>query len=242
MFKPCAIIPIYNHCLKIEEIVDYFCAQALPCFLLDDGSNKECAEVLKKLGHLNGVELIRWDENRGKGAVVCDGLKRVYESGFTHALQIDADGQHDLNDIEAMLALAQAFPEDVVSAARPYSEMPKSRRQGRKITDFWVWVNTLSGSIKDSMCGFRVYPLPNTYKLLSASNIGRRMDFDTDILVRLYWQGVNVQHVPTSIRYDENNTSHFKMLADNVRISKMHTRLFFGMLIRAPQLIARNFS
>lgn len=240
MFKPCVIIPVYNHHLKISSIVDFFRSQELFCFLLDDGSEVECLKVLKQLEPLSGVKLVRWNDNRGKGAVVCDGLRLALENGYTHALQIDADGQHELNDVAAMLNLALRNPNDVISANRSYSEMPKSRRHGRKITDFWVWVNTLSGNIKDSMCGFRIYPLASTCELLRKTDIGRRMDFDTDILVKLYWFGLDVKHVPTSIRYDDENTSHFKMLSDNARISLMHTKLFFGMLVRFPKLLFRH--
>src|SRR5690606_17949432 len=82
------------------------------------------------------------------------------ERGFSHALQIDADGQHDAADIPALLALAKANPEALVSGWPQYGDdMPRSRRYGRWITHFWVWIETLSLAIKDSMCGFRVYPL-----------------------------------------------------------------------------------
>lgn len=240
MFKPCVIIPVYNHHLKIAEIVKHLRAQNLACYLLDDGSDHACQQELKALSCIDGVTLLRWDENRGKGAVVCDGLVRANKDGYSHALQVDADGQHDLEDIPALLKQSEASQAAVISAWREYSDMTKSRRNGRRITDFWVCVNTLSFSIKDSMCGFRVYPLATTCALLAGNGVGRRMDFDTDILVRLYWQGLEVRHVKTRTLYSDEIPSHFDMWKDNVRISLMHTRLFFGMLIRVPKLLLRH--
>ncbi len=186
------------------------------------------------------VTLIRFDKNRGKGAVVCDGLQRVYSDGYTHALQVDADGQHDLADAPAFLELAQKNLTAVVSGWRAYKQLPSSRRYGRFVTDLWVWINTLSFQIKDSMCGYRLYPLKQAVDLLLSERVGRRMDFDTDILVRLYWRGIHVEHVATHIHYSEEITSHFRLIGDNLRISLMHARLFFGMLVRSPRLICRR--
>jgi hypothetical protein len=101
-------------------------------------------------------------------------------------------------------------------------------------------VNTLSFSIRDSMCGFRVYPLAETLRVWDANRIGTRMDFDTEILVRLYWQGLEVINLPTRVTYPIDGVSHFRLWRDNLRISWMHTRLFFGMLLRLPRLMMRK--
>ena len=241
MFTCCALIPVYNHSQKIASVVEELLALDLSIYLLDDGSDAACAQVLQKVASRHSsVTLLRWDVNRGKGAVVCDGLEKAFDDGFSHALQIDADGQHDILDVPNMLSAAQKMPKAVVSAWRLYEEMPTGRRRGRMLTDVWVWINTLSLSIKDSMCGFRIYPLAQTKQLLDKGAIGRRMDFDTDILVRLYWQGAEVTHVESKILYHDDIPSHFDLLRDNVRISWMHTKLFFGMLLRSPRLITRN--
>ena len=120
------------------------------------------------------------------------------------------------------------------------SSVPKHRYLSRYITHFWVWVETLSFDIVDSMCGFRVYPLSAVEDLMSKQTLGKRMDFDIEILVRLYWQGVKVTFLPTQVIYSENGVSHFRALHDNVGISWLHTRLFFGMLLRSPKLLWRK--
>lgn len=242
-FNPCVVIPVYNHPHKIAGLVARLLDFGLPCILVDDGSAAHCAQVLDVIAAENPrVELLRLAQNAGKGVAVCRGFALAHSNGFTHALQVDADGQHDLNDVPAFLASAQRNPLAVISGWRSYAAMPPARRSGRKLTDFWVCVNTLSRALKDSMCGYRLYPLVPTMQLLARNKIGARMDFDTDILVRLYWQGLPVENIPTRILYQDDIPSHFDIIKDNVRISWMHTRLFFGMLPRIPALVWRNFS
>lgn len=242
-FKPCVVIPVFNHPFKIQGLVERLLGYNLPCIIVDDGSNAACAQVLDQIAAEQAqVTLLRLAQNSGKGVAVCQGLELASSEGFTHALQVDADGQHDLNDVPRFLAAAQQHPNAVISGWRSYEAMPPSRRSGRKLTDFWVCVNTLSRSIKDSMCGYRLYPLAPTMHLLARKKIGARMDFDTDILVRLYWQGLAVENIPTQILYQDDIPSHFDIIKDNVRISWMHTRLFFGMLPRIPVLLRRRFA
>jgi predicted LPLAT superfamily acyltransferase len=113
------------------------------------------------------------------------------------------------------------------------ASIPKGRAIGRWITHAWVWVETLSFQIRDSMCGFRVYPLAAVAALLAeGEQIGQRMDFDTEIMVRLFWRGVAVIDVPVAVTYPADNTSNFDLLRDNWRISLMHSRLVFTMLWR----------
>ena len=66
------------------------------------------------------------------------------------------------------------------------------------------------------------------------------MDFDIEIVVRLYWQGLGVINISTEVQYPMDGISHFKMLQDNLLISRKHAQLFFGMLWRFPQLLMRN--
>ncbi|WP_370980105.1 glycosyltransferase family 2 protein [Agaribacterium sp. ZY112] len=239
--KPCVIIPVFNHGRVIAAIAESLVVKGLPVILLNDGSEPVCARELERVGDKHEtVILLSFDSNRGKGAVVCDGLNYAFEKGFTHALQVDADGQHNLDDVAAFLDMMQKCPSAVISGWRPYSDLPKGRRYGRMFTDMWVCIHTLSRDIKDSMCGYRLYPLAQTCQLLAKHRISKRMDFDTDILVRLYWQGLLVKHVPTHISYGEDMPSHFALLADNVRITYMHTRLFLGMLWRLPSLFLRK--
>ncbi|MBD1226760.1 glycosyltransferase family 2 protein [Xenorhabdus griffiniae] len=239
---PCVIIPCYNHGITMPAVLERLSSYHLHCFIVDDGSEADTQHRLEHLAKSTpNVTLIRLAHNQGKGGAVIAGMRAAADSGYSHALQIDADGQHCLEDIPLFLAKAQRYPEHLISGNPMYDvSIPKSRLYGRYITHFWVWVETLSLSIKDSMCGFRVYPLAPTLQLLANKEVGRRMDFDIEIMVRLYWQGTESVFVPTKVIYPENGLSHFDALKDNLSISWMHTRLFFGMLPRIPSLLWRK--
>lgn len=242
--KCCAVIPVFNHEHAVGAVVAALRTHGLPVLMVDDGSRPACAVVLDALvaDDPQGVRLVRRAANGGKGAAVADGLRAAQAAGFTHALQIDADGQHDTADVPRFLAAAQAEPQHAIIGCPLYDEsVPRGRLYGRYATHVWVWINTLSLRITDSMCGFRVYPLEAVVRELDRARIGRRMDFDVEVLVRLDWAGVPIRNLPTRVRYPEDGVSHFRPLADNLAISWMHTRLFFGMLWRAPRLIARHF-
>jgi glycosyltransferase involved in cell wall biosynthesis len=244
MFKPCIVVPVYNHEHAIGAVLAGLLRHGVPCMLVDDGSSVACAAVLDTLAreHADSVVLVRLPHNQGKGAAVLAGFRRAAELGHTHVLQIDADGQHETADVPKFLAQAAARPSAIICGHPVYDEsVPKARLYGRYATHIWVWINTLSLDIKDSMCGFRVYPVAPVNALAARRSIGVRMNFDTDILVRLFWDGLQVINLPTRVSYPSDGVSHFRVWRDNVLISWMHTQLFFGMLPRIPRLLARKW-
>ena len=242
-FQPWIVVPVYDHEHAIGTTVERLLPHGVPIQLVDDGSRASCAQVLRELAdrHPGRVWLHRLPENGGKGAAVIAGMHQVAARGASHALQIDADGQHDAADVPRFLAESRAHPHAVVNGRPVYDEsVPKGRMVGRYATHVWVWINTLSLDIADSMCGFRLYPLAPTLALLARERVGLRMDFDVEIIVRLHWAGVPVRNLPTRVTYPLDGVSHFDLWRDNVRISRMHARLFFGMLWRAPRLLLRR--
>ncbi len=238
--KPVVVIPVYNHEHAIGAVVDQVQRHHLPVLLVDDGSKPECAAVLKDLAKREGVTLVTREQNGGKGAAVMSGLNEAVKLGYTHAVQIDADGQHALGDLPKFLETAQQHPDALITGWPQYdASVPKGRLYGRYLTHVWIWINTISFAIRDSMCGFRVYPLDRALKAI-VPGIGKRMDFDPEIAVRMVWQGAKVVNLKTNVTYPTDGVSHFDVLWDNVRISGMHTRLFFGMLVRLPMLLWRK--
>lgn len=243
MFKPVALVPVYDHERAIGAMVQAILAHPLPCLLVDDGSGPACEHVLRELAasHADRVHLIRLPQNQGKGGAIMAGFEEAARMGFTHALQIDADGQHDAGCIPQFLALAQASPHAMICGCPVYDEsVPRVRLLARYLTHVWVWINTLSFAVRDSMCGLRVYPLAHVLPLVRQVKLGRRMQFDTEVLVHLVWRGVRIVNVPTRVTYPTDGVSHFQVWRDNVLISSMHTRLFFGMLKRLPVLLWRK--
>jgi len=163
--------------------------------------------------------------------------------GFTHVLQIDADGQHDISDIKQFIELSEQNPESLISGHPQFDETaPKARLYGRKVTDFWVAFETLSFSIKDSLCGFRMYPLTQFELIHDKHHIGKRMTFDTDVMVKSVWENVDIKFIPTKVIYHENSASHFHYLRDNLQLISLHSKLMCGMLLRLPVLLFRKFS
>lgn len=244
MFKPCIVVPVYNHEHAVTAVVQGLLRHGLHCILVDDGSAAPCARALDALAlaEPTRITLLRHAVNQGKGAAVLSGFAEADRQGYSHLLQIDADGQHDGADVPRFLAQAQAHPAAVIAGCPVYdASVPAARLYGRYATHIWVWINTLSLQIKDSMCGFRVYPVAPVLALASGGALGRRMNFDTDILVRLYWAGLEVRNLPTRVAYPADGVSHFRLWRDNVLITRMHTQLFFGMLWRAPRLLARHW-
>ena len=233
---------MFDHEHAIGRVVAAVRAAGLPCLLVDDGSGEVCARTLERLAATESQTwVLRLPVNGGKGAAMLAGFAAAWQRGYSHGLQVDADGQHALEDIPAFIEAARREPAALI-CGRPVFDrsMPAVRRYGRYLTHSLVWLNTLSFSIPDSLCGFRVYPLGTVTSLVSQEYIGRRMDFDVEIIVRLHWRGVPMRWLPTAVTYPLDGVSHFRMVRDNARMVGLQLRLFGGMLRRLPRLLARS--
>ena len=242
MFSVCAVVPVFNHQHAIGDTVRGLRAYDLPVVMVDDGSDEACAAELDRLAAADeDVRLVRLPENGGKGVAVTAGLHAADAAGFTHALQIDADGQHDPADLPRLLEVAWGDPSALV-CGRPVfdASIPRSRFYLRYLTHVMVWLNTLSLAIPDSMCGFRVYPLKVVLPVIDKEGPGSRMEFDIEVLVRLNWADVRMNWLPVRVSYPSDGVSHFRLVRDNALITAMHLRLFAGMLRRLPRLLIRN--
>lgn len=231
--RTCVIIPTYNNPETIRRVVVGCRAHLQDVVVVDDGSAEPGRAAVAALAAEGLARVVHRPHNGGKGAAVKTGMHFASDLGFTHALQVDADCQHTLEDIPRFVAAADARPEAVILGAPRFDDsVPKGRLVGRQITKFWVHIETFSRTIEDPMCGFRVYPLAATLRALPRADF---MDFDPEVAVRLVWDGVPVVNLPTRVRYlssEEGGVSNFHMVRDNVRISWMHTRLVCLSLLR----------
>jgi glycosyltransferase involved in cell wall biosynthesis len=237
--KLCAVVPTRNHYRALGTISSTLKDYGLIVFIIDDASDEPARASIAALhAPAAGVEVIHLAKNQGKGGAVAIGLRHAFGRGFTHAVQVDADGQHDLRKLRGLVETALAQPGALVSGYPIFdASIPYSRRVSRWLTHVWVWVETLSTRIRDSMCGFRVYPIAETLAVLDSETVGRRMDFDPEIMVRLFWRGVPVVQVPVTVTYPEANISNFRIFRDNMLITRMHTRLVLTMLRRLPSIL-----
>ena len=228
-FSPCIVIPTYNNPATIRAVVRRLMevSPGTPILVIDDHSGPEGEREVQALTSEGLVKSRRRAVNGGKGAAVRDGLFFARELGFTHALQIDADGQHCFLDVPRFLEVSRRHPEALVLGCPVYdASAPKSRLTGRKISIFWTTAETgFTRLIDDPLCGLRVYPVEAA---CASGTRSSRMEFDPEIAVRMAWAGVPLLNLPTRVRYlsaDEGGVSHFHPFRDNWMMSLMHTRL-----------------
>ena len=226
----CAIIPTYNNPLTVAEVVARVRAHIADVVVVDDGSAEPAREVVQQLADAGQCAVVFRPHNGGKGAAVKTGLAWAQDHGFDYALQIDADLQHDANDIPKMIAAITSGTEAAAGTlvlARPIfdASAPKSRLRARKISVFWAMIETLGRKVGDPLCGFRIYPVTTALRVKTRGNA---MDFDPEIAVRLVWAGVSVVHVPTPVIYraaDAGGVSHYRGVIDTLLIAGAHVRL-----------------
>jgi len=237
----CLLIPNYDHGRTMPALLDALAPLGIPCLIVDDGSHAETRAILDELERKHDwVTLHRREKNGGKGAALSDGFRWAHALGFSHALQFDADGQHAASDVPRLLDAARSAPDAMVLAVPVFEKVPAGRRYGHWVSRVWVWIETGSFAIRDPLCGLRCMPLDAVLRVLRRHSCGDFMEFDLEIIVRLFWEGVSVVSVPCRIRYIEGGVSHFDLLRDNLRISGAHTRLVLGQLRRLPRLLARR--
>lgn len=237
-----AVVPTFDNPRTIAGVVVALRRHFQTIIVVDDGSGPEGRAAIDALGAAELVTVVRLESNQGKGGAVQAGVIAARALGFSHALQVDADGQHDLEAVPLFLEAARASPASVI-LGRPVFDhtVPWGRLAGRQLTVCLTRLEVGGAQITDPMCGFRVYPLAAMLGL----RCGRRMDFDIEVAVRLVWRGVSVVNLPTKVRYlqpTEGGVSHFRMLEDNARITWLHIRLLCQALGRALARPLRAFA
>ncbi|MFP5514926.1 MAG: glycosyltransferase family 2 protein [Alphaproteobacteria bacterium] len=239
------LIPSYNTGPKLFETVRAARRYWAPVWVVVDGSTDGTVEELRAMAaddpHLRVLEL---PVNRGKGAAVLHGLEEAERCGFTHALTMDADGQHPADRIPQFQGVSQANPDALVLGKPVFdAAAPRLRVGGRKISNWWANLETLWGGIGDSLFGFRVYPIKPLRAVMRRNPWMRRFDFDPEAAVRLCWLGLPTINVAAPVRYfkpEEGGVSHFRYVRDNALLTWMHTRLMLGFIGRLPMLTIRR--
>lgn len=232
-FRIAALIPTYDNPATIRAVVDAVKQHLPDVLVVDDGSAEPGRSACEALAREGVCRVVHRARNGGKGAAVKTGLEALHQLGFTHAFQIDGDGQHAIADMPRFITAAELHPEALVLGSPEFDDSaPRSRLIGRQITRFWTHVETVGSVIQDPMCGFRVYPIEPA---LRARARGNAMDFDPEIAVGIAWAGAPVLNLGTRVRYlseSQGGVSHFRLWRDNVLISWMHTRMVLALLFR----------
>ena len=239
------LIPSYNTGRTLLQTVASARAQWMPVWVVIDGSTDGSAAGVRELAASDaGLKLIELEVNSGKGAAVLHGLQAARDAGFTHALTMDADGQHPADLIPAFMQASKQHLDSMV-LGRPVfdASAPLLRVRGRKVSNWWTNLETLGAGIDDSLYGFRVYPVADLIAVMRRQPWMRRFDFDTEAVVRLAWRGVAPINIAAPVKYlsaEEGGVSHFRYGRDNVLLTWMHLRLMLEFLLRLPGLLLRR--
>ncbi|MDR1996979.1 MAG: glycosyltransferase family 2 protein [Candidatus Margulisbacteria bacterium] len=224
-FKPCLVVPVYNHAQEFSRFVKKF-PENIPLIIIDDGNAEAQALILQDIASRHKAELIRLPQNSGKCAALLAGFRRALALRFTHALQIDADGQHNYADIPEFLALGKTHPDTLLLGAPEYgADAPASRRAGRHIANFFLRLETGDRTLQDAMCGFRLYPLKALEGLINKGLRFPRMGGDIEFLVKAKWLGLPHLSLKTQVKYPPHGLSNFRIFHDNVEITLLNTYL-----------------
>ncbi|MFZ2649583.1 MAG: glycosyltransferase family 2 protein [Burkholderiaceae bacterium] len=241
------IIPSYNTGAVLYKTVLAALAQWRPVWVVVDGSSDGTPARLHELAAAHtGLRIFELPRNQGKGAAVLHGLLAAQGEGFTHALTMDADGQHPAELIASFMQASAAQPEAMI-LGRPVfdASAPLLRVRGRRISNGWTTLETLGAGIADSLYGFRVYPIAALVAVMQGQRWMRRFDFDTEAVVRLAWRGVTPVNIDAPVKYlraEEGGVSHFRYGRDNLLLIWMHARLMLEFLLRLPGLLLQRLT
>jgi glycosyltransferase involved in cell wall biosynthesis len=239
------LIPSYNTGRTLLQTVRSARAQWSPVWVVIDGSTDGSAAGVRELAASDSaLKLIELEVNSGKGAALLHGLQAARAAGFTHALTMDADGQHPADLIPAFMQ-ASLQHLDAMVLGRPVfdASAPLLRVRGRKVSNWWTNLETLGAGIDDSLYGFRVYPVVDLIEVMRRQPWMRRFDFDTEAVVRLAWRGVAPINLAAPVKYlslEEGGVSHFRYGRDNLLLTWMHLRLMLEFVLRSPTLLWRR--
>lgn len=240
------LLPTYNTGSRLAGVVAAVLRHWPAVLVVVDGSTDGSERALLELAKTeNGLTVLVLPHNLGKGGAVLAGARAAVARGFTHALVMDADGQHPEESIAEFMAVSQQRPGALV-LGRPIfpANTPLARLYGRKLSIGMVRLEMLGAAVDDPLFGFRVYPLAPLLAVLGPRRGGRRYDFDTEAAVRLGWAGVPPVNLAAPVKYfspAEGGVSHFHYLRDNATLVWMHTRLVVELLFRRwPALLGHR--
>ena len=235
------ILPSYNSGDQLPRTMRAAGQFCNPVWAVIDGSTDGSAEAARSLGG-GGYRVITLGKKSGKGSAVLAAFREAVEAGFSHAIVMDADGQHAAEAIPQFLKLCAENPGHLIAGVPVFGpDAPAERVGGRRIGNFFARLETWGLGAADSLFGFRLYPLKPALNILASTKAGRRFDFDTVLAVRLLWAGVPVINVPVPVRYPppaEGGVTHFRYLRDNLLLTRVHVRLCLEMFLHIPRLLS----
>ncbi|MDR1197765.1 MAG: glycosyltransferase family 2 protein [Prevotellaceae bacterium] len=243
--KTCIVIPVYNSENHIANVIENVFKYAYNLIVINDGSTdgtlKKIIEIQCIASLPKTMELVSYKQNRGKGYALKQGFRRALELGFTHAVTMDADGQHLPADIALLTEKSQENPDALIVGSRKFDnpDMPEGSKFANNFSNFWFKIQT-GISLPDTQTGFRIYPLGKTEKIRAFTD---RYEAELEILVRCAWKNIKLVPQPINVYYPPQNErlSHFRKGKDFFRISVLNTVLcFLAVIYGYPSMFFRK--
>ncbi|MGM9795062.1 MAG: DUF2062 domain-containing protein [Candidatus Aphodosoma sp.] len=238
--KIVVVIPVYNNVRTIAAVISDVRKYVEDVWVINDGSTDSTLDVLSGI---EGIHILSYNQNRGKGYALRLAIKETHKAGFRYMISIDADGQHYATDIPNFIEEIEKYPDSLLVGARNLKadNMPGKNSFANKFSNLWYRVETLQ-KLSDTQSGFRLYPLTLLHKVNFITN---RYEFEVEVLVRSAWRGVRVANIPISVYYPpkEERVSHFKPAKDFARISILNTCLVIvALLVYYPYVFFKSLS
>ena len=238
--KCCVIIPTYNNCKTLENVITGVFKYTDNIIIVNDGSTDETDSILKKYKNLL---ILSYSENKGKGYALRKGFDFARKKGFDFAITIDSDGQHSPDDIPVFIDKSETEPEAIIVGARNMNmeNIPGKSSFGHKFSNFWFRFET-GIKLPDTQSGYRLYPL----KLIkNIKFFTKKFEFEIEVLVRAAWKGIKITSVPINVFYasKEKRISHFRPIRDFIRVSILNSILvFIAILYVKPFAFLKNLN
>lgn len=216
----CVIVPVFNNEESIQTVINGVLQFTKHIIVVNDGSTDN---TLSRLIAFPDVKIISFPQNEGKGAALAAGFREAVAMSYTHAVTIDADGQHFADDLPVFFRAAAENPGTLFIGSRDLSSAPGKSSFGNRFSNFWFWVET-GRHLVDTQSGYRLYPLA---PLVGLHFYTRKYEFEIEVPVRLHWRGVPVKNIPVKVYYPppQERVSHFRPFWDFFRISVLNTVL-----------------
>lgn len=223
-FRLGVVVPALDAAASVGAVITEARSYGYPVWVVDDGSSDDTAARAEAAG----ATVIRHPSNRGKGAALRTGMQRLHAEGFSHALTMDADGQHVTREIPQLVAVTTEDPRALIVGARILGDQPvaSANRLGNRVANAAVRFATKMDA-GDTQCGFRIYPLAEIMPLPVA---GSHFEYETTVIVHAVRAGVTLCSVPVDVFYPPValRRTHYRKVLDTLRI----IRAMLPLLVR----------
>lgn len=213
------VIPAFNESSTIRDVVTRALREVDRIIVVDDGSDDGTHDALAGLP----VTVLRNPANIGKAASLRRGMVYALSHGAAAIVTLDADAQHQPEDIPRLVAAHIQHPQSIIVGARVHDRdtTPQARYVANRVADFWIgWA--AGYRMSDSQSGFRMYPAGVLSAIDIRNDRSQRFVFESAVLIQAARAGVKSVAVGISALYPAGaRASHFRPVADILLITRM---------------------